>query len=189
MQKRIEFLIDADGKPVSGATVQVNLYPGGGAATLYSDNGVTTKANPVSTDSKGRYEYYAANGHYSEIPTTSAGVQPAINDIILDDSVSAQGSAVAAANNLTLDAASGRFQISGATQINLIDSTGFAGGRRISLHFQGSPTVKHNQAASGAFKPVMLSGAGDFVASANDQLTLEYDATDSKWYEVARTVI
>lgn len=191
MEKRNGLVVDtATGKPVSGATVQVNLYPGGGAATLYSDNGVTQKANPVTTDSKGRYEYYAANGHYSEIPTTSAGAQPAINDIVLDDSVSAQAaSAVASANNLALDAAYNRFQISGATQINLIDSTGFGGGRRVTLHFQGAPTVKHNQAASGANKPVMLSGAGDFVASASDQLTLQYDSTDSKWYEVERTVI
>jgi hypothetical protein len=92
VQKRIEFVLDQDGKPVAGATVQVNLYPGGGAATLYSDNGVTPKANPVTTDSKGRYEYYAANGHYSEIVTTSAGAQPAINDIILNSPYDLEGS-------------------------------------------------------------------------------------------------
>lgn len=189
MQKRIGLVIDDQGKPVSGATVKVTLYPGGGDATLYSDNGVTQKANPIATDSKGRYEYYAANGHYTEVVTTSAGAQPALNDIILDDTVASQSAVVASANNLVLSNAHRRFQISGATQINLIDATGWQGGDRITLHFQGAPTVKHNQAASGTNKPVMLSGAVDLAASANDQLTLQYDSTDSKWYELARTVI
>jgi hypothetical protein len=101
----------------------------------------------------------------------------------------AQGATVASANNLVLGVDGNRFQISGTTQIDLIDNTNFQGGSVVTLHFQGNVTVKHNQAASGNNKPIMLSAAGDFSGTANDQLTLQYDSTDSKWYEIARTVI
>lgn len=101
----------------------------------------------------------------------------------------AQGAQLTAANNLVLGADGNRFQVAGATQINLIDNSSWQGGAIITLHFQTTPTVKHNQAASGNNKPLMLSGAVDFSATANDQLTLQYDSTDAKWYEIARTVI
>ena len=51
--------------PVNSASVTVSNYPGGTLATLYSDNGVTTKANPVTTDSLGNFSFYAADGRYS----------------------------------------------------------------------------------------------------------------------------
>jgi hypothetical protein len=101
----------------------------------------------------------------------------------------AQGAAVTAANNLVLGTDGSRFQIAGATQINLIANSNWQGGAIVTLHFQSTPTVKHDQAASSPNMPIMLAGAVDFVASANDQLTLQYDSTDSKWYEIARTVI
>jgi len=50
-------------------------------------------------------------------------------------------------------------------------------------------TVAHNQAASGNNKPIMLAGAVNFSATADDQLTLQYDTTASKWYEIGRVVI
>jgi len=40
---------------------------------------------------------------------------------------------------------------------------------------------------SGANKPILLAGAVDFVASANDTLTLVSNGTS--WFEVARAVI
>lgn len=101
----------------------------------------------------------------------------------------AQGLSVAAANNLTLGLDGNYFQITGATQINLLDATNWGGGAWITLKFNSTPTVKHNQAVSGAFKPLMLAGAADFVATANDTLSLRYDATDALWYETSRAVI
>lgn len=101
----------------------------------------------------------------------------------------AQGAAVASANNLVLGSDGNRFQITGTTTINLIDFTSWQGGSRVVLHFQGSLTVSHNVAASGNNKPIMLAGAANFSATASDQLELQYDSTDSKWYEVGRTVI
>jgi hypothetical protein len=102
------------------------------------------------------------------------------------DTQNFQGLAVASANDLVLNADADYFQITGATQINRLDNGLWPGGRRVTLKFNGAPTVKHAQAAGGSFVPIMLAGAADFVAAANSTLTLVYDSTDLKWYEVSR---
>ena len=98
----------------------------------------------------------------------------------------AQGAAVASANSLTLGTDGNYFQITGATQINLLDSTSWQGGSEVTLLFVSNPLVKHNQVASGAFKPIFLQGAADFTTAAKNSLTLKYDSTDSTWYEQSR---
>jgi hypothetical protein len=99
-----------------------------------------------------------------------------------------QGAAIAAANNLTLGTDGDYFQITGATQINLIVATNWLGGNVVRLKFNSTPTVKHNQAVSGVNKPIILNGAVDFVAAASNILSLVYDSTDTVWYEVSRKV-
>lgn len=99
-----------------------------------------------------------------------------------------QGASFAAANNLTTGTDGNYFQVTGATQINLINSVGWQGGSMLRLKFNSTPTVKNNQGASTTFHPINLAGAVDFVASALDVLTLTYDSTDSCWYETARSV-
>jgi hypothetical protein len=79
--------------------------------------------------------------------------------------------------------------VDGATQINLINNSSWQGGAEVTLKFNSTPTVKHNQAASGNNRPVLLAGAADFVASASDTLTVRYDSTDAAWYETSRAVI
>lgn len=101
----------------------------------------------------------------------------------------AQGTSTAAANNLVLPYDGTYIPISGATQINLLASTDWQGGSIVTLKFAAAPTVKHNFAVSGVNKPILLAGAVDFVASANDTLTLRYDSTDATWYEQSRAVI
>ena len=99
-----------------------------------------------------------------------------------------KGADVASASNMSLGFDGDYFHITGATQINLIDSTGWDG-QLVTLKFNGAPTVKNNQAASGAFKPVRLNGSVDFVASALDTLSIRYDSADGCWYESGRAVI
>lgn len=42
-----------------------NAIPGAGAlATLYSDNGITGKSNPLTTDATGGFDFYVASGRY-----------------------------------------------------------------------------------------------------------------------------
>lgn len=57
-------LQDQNGRAISGATVTVYRAGTSTLAALYSDNGVTAKANPFTTPSDGIYDFYAANGIY-----------------------------------------------------------------------------------------------------------------------------
>lgn len=99
----------------------------------------------------------------------------------------AKGANIAAANNLTLGADGTLFHITGATQINAITTTNWQAGSEITLIFDSTPTVKHNTAGGAGTAVLLLAGAVDFVATANDTLTLVYDGTS--WFEKARSVI
>lgn len=72
------------GAPVAGASVQVNVH-GGGAATIYSDNGVTQAANPLTTDNNGSFSFYAADGHYDLVISGPNIVTTTVSDILLTD--------------------------------------------------------------------------------------------------------
>lgn len=51
--------------PAAGASVTVKNYPAGTVATIYSDDGVTPKTNPIVTGTEGEFFFYAADGRYS----------------------------------------------------------------------------------------------------------------------------
>lgn len=130
-----------------------------------------------------------ASGTGAQTPTTVHTMNAAVGDQVgAFRFQQAQGAAVASANNLVLGSDGNYFQISGTTQINLIDNTNWQGGARVTLKFQGIVTVKDNQAASGNNKPIMLAGGVDLVTAANVVLDLIYDSTDAAWFEVARSL-
>lgn len=62
------------------AGVAVSVYQGAVLATIYSDNGVTPKANPLTTGVGGAFDFYAANGDYT---ITAAGLSKAVT--LFDD--------------------------------------------------------------------------------------------------------
>ena len=64
MQRYFGILQDTSGNVIPTATVNVYLANGTTAATIYSDNGTTTKDNPFLTGTDGSYEFWAANGVY-----------------------------------------------------------------------------------------------------------------------------
>lgn len=71
MQQFFDAVQSTTGRALPAATVTV--YDSTNAlATLYSDNGVTTKANPTTTNSDGEYWFYAVNGTY-HLTITAAG--------------------------------------------------------------------------------------------------------------------
>jgi hypothetical protein len=71
MQNYTDHVQDQYGNAISGASVLISQN--GSPATIYSDNGVTPKANPLTTGSNGEYSFYAAGGTYIPTVTTSAG--------------------------------------------------------------------------------------------------------------------
>jgi len=95
-----------------------------------------------------------------------------------------KGTDVVSANDVTLGNAN-FFTVTGNTQLNTIAATDWTAGSVIVLQFSGAPTVKHNTAGTGA--SLLLAGAADFAATANDTLTLVYNGT--AWVETARATI
>jgi hypothetical protein len=64
MQNYFDVVQDQHGNAIPGASVFV--YDASGLpATLFSDNGVTPTANPLTTNTDGEYDFFAANGRYS----------------------------------------------------------------------------------------------------------------------------
>jgi hypothetical protein len=55
---------DTKGNAVGNVSVSVYTQGTDTLATLYSDNGVTTKTNPFVTDATGSYDFYVAQGIY-----------------------------------------------------------------------------------------------------------------------------
>lgn len=96
MQKYQDAIVNGStGRPVTGASVAVAVL-NGGAATIYSDNGVTQTSNPLTSDSNGRFSFYAADGRYS-LAITGAGITATnVSDILLEDPV--DGSSALAAS-------------------------------------------------------------------------------------------
>jgi hypothetical protein len=89
MKYQNNVLLSPGGIAVPNASVLVLNYPGGTTATIYSDNGVTVAANPLTTDSNGAFGFYAADGHYSlQITGSMNGVAitpVTVNDVLLVD--------------------------------------------------------------------------------------------------------
>jgi hypothetical protein len=109
MIKYVDFIEGANGQALAGVSVLVQQYPSGANATLYSDEGVTLKDNPVTTDSTGKFEFYAADGHYT-LQISGAGISPqTVTDVVIADvaAIAEAASASAAASAASASAASG----------------------------------------------------------------------------------
>lgn len=85
MQKYQDVILKPDGTVIQGASVLVQSYPGAITSTIYSDDGVTTQTNPMTTDSLGRFSFYAANGQYQLVVSGASIETQTVTDILLDD--------------------------------------------------------------------------------------------------------
>lgn len=95
------------------------------------------------------------------------------------------GADVASANDMVLGSDGNVFSITGTTQINTISASGWQKGSHVVLLFDTSVTVKHNTAGTGAL--LLLPGAADFSATANDIMEFVFDGTS--WRCLARFAI
>lgn len=75
MQRYQNSLINTEGEAVVGATVDVFLAGTSTRPTLYSDNGVTTTPNPLTTDAQGNFFFFVADGRY-DLDFSGAGITP-----------------------------------------------------------------------------------------------------------------
>lgn len=97
-----------------------------------------------------------------------------------------QGSNIVSANDLTLLGDGNIFPVSLNTTINGIATANWQAGSVVSMHFSGTPTVKHSTAASAGFASFKLSGSVDLVAAVDTILTVYFDGT--YWQELSRKV-
>ena len=75
MRNHIVTVRDTAGNVQSGVSVYVYTAGTTTEATLYSDNGVTEKGNPVTTNSKGQATFYVADGVY-DIYVSGSSITP-----------------------------------------------------------------------------------------------------------------
>jgi hypothetical protein len=74
------FLSDT-GVPVNGGSVSIYLTGTVTLATIYSDNGITPKTNPTTTDILGGFDFYIANGIYDLVFSGSGVTQKTRNAV------------------------------------------------------------------------------------------------------------
>lgn len=90
MQKYFDSLLSPVGAPLVSASVQVNLTGTATPASLFTDAvGSSPKANPVSTDLSGFFEFYAADGRYDLVITAPGYTGLTVSDILLEDPANA----------------------------------------------------------------------------------------------------
>lgn len=86
MKKYFETVANSNGTPVNGASITVLNFNTGTASSIFSDAaGTIALSNPLTTNSLGYFEFYAADGRYS-LSISGAGLTTRlITDILLDD--------------------------------------------------------------------------------------------------------
>lgn len=86
MKKYINVAQDTAGNALTSATVTVVAYPGLGAVTIYSDEGVTVVSGSiVSTNSRGEFSFYAPPGRYNLNIRSGGAVVQTVTDVQIDD--------------------------------------------------------------------------------------------------------
>src|SRR5216684_2971146 len=73
MRHLIDIVSNQSNVLVKGASVSVFIAGTQTLAVLYSDDGLTTKANPVITDTNGGFDFFVADGRY-DIQVSGAGI-------------------------------------------------------------------------------------------------------------------
>jgi hypothetical protein len=140
MQRYSDNVIGRNGSVIEGATVTVRDADGN-LATLYSDDGVTSQANPMTTDADGEFAFYADDGTYT---------------------ITVTGRRVGAGNSTTITLYSGQFTQTGTGAVLRTEQ---AKGREwrsptdFSLAAIGNGTVD----ATDAFEDILSAFAGSTI--------------------------
>ncbi len=83
---------------------------------------------------------------------------------------------ISSANSLSLGVGN-YFVIEGDTQINLINSEGWTAGSRVMLEFDSDITIRHEEADSGDYKSIRVSGGAHYVAAAGHKVEVVWNGT------------
>ena len=101
MERYFDVVTDRRGNAISGATVTIKTEAGSNA-TIFSDDGVTTAANPQTTNADGEYTFFAANGKYTvQIVAEGYGSENKSDQILFDPADMPYSALAPAASSLT----------------------------------------------------------------------------------------
>jgi hypothetical protein len=108
MQKYFDAVLSSDGSPVTGVNVTVKLNGTNTLASLFSDAaGTVPLANPVVTDNRGIFQFYAADGRY-DLTFAATGFSPyTFTDIAIDEQDSAGTIAFTPAGGISANTVAG----------------------------------------------------------------------------------
>ncbi len=159
MEKYKNNVQDQFGNAITGVTVTIRTNPGGVLATIYSDNGVTTKSNPFTNDADGEFFFYAANGRY-DIELTGPIVETVTDWLLLDVPSSLSGNVriiadIVTATPPTTEAVTGALDFFDLDETDLLAQVGHLGSN---VFYAG-----YNQMHGGAVRLSGQNNAGAFT--------------------------
>lgn len=180
MKKHFDTVISRTGTPVSGATV--NVYAAGTTtpSTIYSDNGVTTKANPTSTNTNGYYEFYVADGLYDILITKSGHDSVTLTNVLIEEASTIDTAAPVTNTTATYTVASSVTSVianyAGTTTLTLPAAASYTGRILFVRTIQAQTVVS----ASSNVVPVAGGAAGTAIlaATAGKWAMLQSDGTN-----------
>lgn len=160
------------GKPVAGASVVVTVTSTGGAAALYSDNGVTSLAsNTLTTNHNGYFEFYAADGRYT-LRISGAGIESfTITDVLLEDPADDK-TGIAAATAKANDAQAAA-NAADAKAVAALDVAAVADAKAVSAQEKADaavPADSLSSATGAAMVGFQQGGAGAAARTAQEKL-------------------
>jgi hypothetical protein len=181
MQAWRDVELNRRGEGIADLSVQVLSDPGGVAATIYSDDGITVATNPLTTASDGSYSFYAANGKYQVVISGTNITTKTLRGIVLDDNASGALSMLSQTAGGSADALTATY--TGATladglQVNL---------RAISANATAAPTFAFSGGAAVAIKKYGNVSVDVGQWGPNWELELRYVAAGPRWELVNAT--
>lgn len=182
MRKYFDTLIDAAGDPISGAAITVKHAGTATDATLYSDEGITTIANPVTTDSLGQYAFFIADGIYDFVRFKTGVINDTVTSITIIEAKAVTEVTVNDERWFVLNAKYNRL----AGQWERIDTSKSAYGIQMSRVLDG---IIFNRVAPGAnpitwtkYSQFQLTAAGAALPATGGAILVRVDATSETVY-------
>jgi catechol 2,3-dioxygenase-like lactoylglutathione lyase family enzyme len=148
MQKYHNNVQDQFGNVISGVTVTIRENPGGGLASIFSDNTGTVQANPFTNDSDGEFFFYAENGRY-DVELTGPVTDTKTDILLLDVLVTANTTRIITDTDApagpTGQVGTGTYDIFDLDESDRLAQLGFIGGSNGDLRLRNDVHAGHVQ--------------------------------------------
>lgn len=182
MERCFEVVQDRQGNAISSAVVTIK-DASGNVATIFSDNGSTTAANPLTTNSDGEYTFFAANGVYThEIVATGYASEIISRRTLFDPTIShaVAFTSLTDGTNIAVDASlSNNFKVTLGGNRTLDNPTNLRDGMVLNFKIKQDGTGTRTLAFGSKYKwPGGSTPPLSPAANAVDLICAQYDSGD-----------